>query len=116
MSKKISHLLMAFTATIMLGFTGMGYANPVQETPNALEMTGDLLIARPGLIVTTVAGLGIYVVSLPFSALGGNAGEAGHELVLNPAKAAFVRCLGCSIPGRKSADVVEQTEDTKTSG
>ena len=51
--------------------------------------------ARPLLVVATVIGAGAFVVSLPFTALGGNVGDAGQALVVAPAKAAFVRCLGC---------------------
>jgi hypothetical protein len=41
------------------------------------------------------------VVSLPFTALGGNVGAAGKALVVDPGKAAFVRCLGCTESGYK---------------
>ena len=30
------------------------------------------------------------------SALGGNVAEAGHALVVEPGREAFVRCLGCT--------------------
>jgi hypothetical protein len=36
------------------------------------------------------------VVTLPFSLLGGNPGEAAEVLVMNPGKNTFVRCLGCT--------------------
>lgn len=62
-------------------------------------MAGDLLIARPLLIGATVIGAGLFVVSLPFSALGGNVGAAGKALVVDPGKEAFVRCLGCTSSG-----------------
>lgn len=116
MGNKISHFFMAFTAALFLGLSSASYANPIQETPNALAMTGDALIARPGLLVTTIIGAGIYIVSLPFSLIGGNAAEAGVELVVAPAKATFVRCLGCTISGRRVSDVVEQsnTEESET--
>jgi hypothetical protein len=42
-----------------------------------------------------VIGAGVFVVSLPFTVLGGGVGDAGRALVVDPAKAAFVRCLGC---------------------
>ncbi|MNG31782.1 hypothetical protein D3C84_1176530 [compost metagenome] len=58
-------------------------------------MLGDLLIARPLLLAATVIGAGAFVVSLPFTALGGGVGDAGKALVVDPAKATFVRCLGC---------------------
>jgi hypothetical protein len=64
-------------------------------------MVGDLVIARPLLIAATVVGAGLFVVSLPFTALGGNVGAAGKALVVDPGKAAFVRCLGCTESGYK---------------
>ncbi|MGE8497287.1 MAG: multidrug transporter [Pseudomonas sp.] len=67
--------------------------------PKAFSMLGDLLIARPLLIGATAIGAVAFVVSLPFTALGGNVGEAGHALVVEPGKEAFVRCLGCTSSG-----------------
>ena len=64
------------------------------ETP-AASMALDALLIRPASLVATVVGTVTYVVTLPFSALGGNAGEAGNALVLEPAKYTFVRPLGC---------------------
>ncbi len=69
------------------------------EAPKAYSMVGDLIIARPLLIAATAIGAGVFVVSLPFTALGGNVGEAGKALVVEPGKAAFVRCLGCTTSG-----------------
>lgn len=64
--------------------------------PRAFSMVGDLLIARPLLIGATVIGAAVFVVSLPFTALGGNVGEAADALVGEPGREAFVRCLGCT--------------------
>lgn len=66
------------------------------EAPKAYSMIGDLVIARPLLIAATAIGAGVFVVSLPFTALGGNVKEAGQALVADPAREAFVRCLGCT--------------------
>ena len=66
------------------------------EAPRAFSMIGDLLIARPLLIGATVIGAAAFVVSLPFTALGGNVGEAADALVGEPGREAFVRCLGCT--------------------
>lgn len=71
-------------------------AQTVTERPSGMEMTADAVLVRPLMLVATVLGTAVYVVSLPFSALGGNAGEAGKTLVVTPFKATFVRCLGCS--------------------
>jgi hypothetical protein len=74
---------------------GSGDPRYAIQNPPAYAMIGDLLIARPLLVVATVIGAGVFVVSLPFTALGGGVGDAGQALVVDPAKAAFVRCLGC---------------------
>jgi hypothetical protein len=54
----------------------------------------------------TVVGAATFVVSLPFSALGGNVADAADTLVVGPAKATFVRCLGCSNGRRPKVDSV----------
>ena len=76
-------------------------ADKVEENPSNLRMMADLVIARPAGIVLLGLGSTFYVVTLPFSLLGGNSKEALSQLVVEPAKEAFVRCLGCSTPGRK---------------
>lgn len=74
------------------------------QAPAAWAMMGDLIVARPLLIAATVIGAGAFVVSLPFTALGGNVGEAGKALVVDPGREAFVRCLGCTESGYKRAE------------
>ncbi|KFX70669.1 multidrug transporter [Pseudomonas taeanensis MS-3] len=69
------------------------------NAPKGYAMIGDLIIARPLLIGATALGAVAFVVSLPFSALGGNVKEAAQSLVVEPGKAAFVRCLGCTTSG-----------------
>lgn len=71
------------------------------EAPKGYAMIGDLIIARPLLIGATAIGAAAFVVSLPFTALGGNVGEAAQSLVVEPGKEAFVRCLGCTSSGYK---------------
>jgi len=85
----------------------MVQAAEIKEDPSAGAMVADAIIARPLLLATTVIGTAFYIVTLPFSLLGGNALDAGEALVVEPAKATFVRCLGCSISGRQ----VEFEED-----
>jgi hypothetical protein len=110
MSGKISHIVITALAFCMLAFSSVGYAQAIDEEPSALSMTGDALFARPVLFATTVVGSVVYVVSLPFSLLGGNAAEAGETLVMGPARATFVRCLGCTRVGRKP-EPIQQTAD-----
>jgi hypothetical protein len=66
------------------------------DRPGEMAMIGDAIFARPLLLASTVVGAGLYVVTLPFSLLGGNPGEAAEVLVMNPGKNTFVRCLGCT--------------------
>jgi hypothetical protein len=110
MTGKLTRILTTTLAACLLAFSSVGHANTVEETPSALAMTGDALLVRPALLATTVVGTAVYIVSLPFSLLGGNAAEAGETLVVGPAKATFVRCLGCTKSGRKD-DTVQQAED-----
>jgi len=110
MNRMISRTLAATIAACLLAFSSVGHAQAVDESPSALAMTTDALLLRPALLATTIVGGAVYLVSLPFSALGGNAAEAGQVLVAGPAKATFVRCLGCTRTGRKP-ETVEQTGD-----
>ncbi|WP_323750506.1 hypothetical protein [Marinobacter sp.] len=110
MIRKFSRTLVATVAACLLAFSSMGHARAIDESPSALAMTTDAVFLRPALLATTIVGTAVYLVSLPFSALGGNAGEAGEVLVVGPAKATFVRCLGCTRSGRKQ-EPVSQSND-----
>lgn len=57
-------------------------------------MAADAIVVRPFGIVSVVAGFALFVVSSPFSALGGNAGKAWNAMVVKPAKFTFTRPLG----------------------
>ena len=61
---------------------------------SAASMAGDAVLARPLGLASLVLGFGLFVVSSPFSALGGNIGDAWGTLVTWPAKFTFVRPLG----------------------
>ena len=71
-----------------------------EDEPSAEAMVADVLIARPLGIVATTLGAAAFVVSLPFSAAGGNVAQAADTLVVGPARETFVRCLGCRSAGR----------------
>jgi hypothetical protein len=58
------------------------------------KMVADALVVRPLGIVATVVGFGLFVISVPFSALGRNVGEAWQGMVVYPAKFTFTRPLG----------------------
>lgn len=73
----------------------------ISEDPSAMAMTADALFVRPVMFTVTVVGSVLWVVSLPFSAAGGNVKQAGNTLVVKPAVNTFVRCLGCTQAGYK---------------
>lgn len=87
----------------LLALTPLSFAEKgigaVTEEPSALAMGTDLLVVRPVLLATTVVGSAIWLVSLPFSAAGGNMKQAADTLVIGPGEATFVRCLGCTSSG-----------------
>ena len=60
----------------------------------AEKMFVDAVLVRPLMLAGTAVGSVVYVVSLPFTLLGGNAGEAGKKLVVEPAAYTFARPLG----------------------
>ena len=58
------------------------------------KMIADLVLLRPAGFIGTVLGSAVFVVSLPFSAIGGNSKEALEKLVKEPARYTFSRPLG----------------------
>ena len=66
-----------------------------EKKDNSAEMMAvDLIAARPIGLVATVGGALVFLVSWPFSALGGNSDEAWQTLVVSPATYTFKRPLG----------------------
>jgi hypothetical protein len=61
---------------------------------NALSMMLDFVMLRPLGLAGTAVGTAFFIVTLPFSVLGGNTGEAAQKLVVQPAKYTFARPLG----------------------
>lgn len=94
-----SRSMLAVMMAVLMLIPSVSAAKNADGEPSAGAMVADAVVARPLLLVATVVGTGVYVVTLPFSLLGGNAGEAGKTLVVGPAKNTFVRCLGCRKPG-----------------
>ena len=76
--------ILAFTLALFMATPAL--AAP-EDSPSAFAMTGDLVVARPLGLAMTAIGTAVFVVSLPFSALGGNVGDLGLEALgrLDPA-------------------------------
>ncbi len=102
MTQKNQFSIKAMILVLTLSLCNWAFAesvNQVKEEPSALAMTGDLLVVRPVMLGVTVVGSVLWLVSLPFSAAGGNVKQATDTLVIKPAKNTFVRCLGCTKAG-----------------
>jgi hypothetical protein len=65
-----------------------------RQDPSGGMMIFDFVIIRPIGIVATAVGSIFWVISLPFSLLGGNSVEAGKALMKEPADYTFKRPLG----------------------
>ena len=64
--------------------------------PSYDTMVVDTVAGKPLQLINAVAGTIAYVVSLPFSLIGGNAEQAQQKLVVEPWDA-MARCLGCTV-------------------
>ena len=93
---RIRQTALALLTSFLMVLPVTSYAAPSTDSdPSALRMTGDLVVARPAMLAATLIGATVFVLSLPFSAWGGNAEQAAQTLVVEPAKNTFFRCLGC---------------------
>ena len=86
-------LIIAF-ATVSLATNSFAQAAMEGSEISTEEMVADALFVRPLGILGIIIGAGVFVISLPFSLLGRNVGEAGSKLVVAPAAFTFVRPLG----------------------
>ena len=100
-NRKLLTYIMAFTlalSNIMFSSNVAAYeswANEVvNEEPTGGTMLADAFMVRPLMLAGTIVGAATFIVTLPFSLLGGNVGEAGRTLVVEPAAYTFVRPLG----------------------
>ena len=86
--------LIASLVFIPFGTSALAKTQMSDEENTGSVMTADLVLVRPLGIVATVLGCAVFIVSLPFSALGGNTKQASQKLVQEPAAFTFTRPLG----------------------
>lgn len=98
----IKHKLLTAIASasfILASMQPASAAIEIDETdfgPSYDTMLVDTIVGKPLQLVTAVAGTAAYLVSLPFSLIGGNADQAQQKLFVEPWDA-MGRCLGCSV-------------------
>lgn len=85
--------LLAITQLVFVPTAAAG-AFENDNGPSGGAMLADTFMIRPAMLVGTAIGIVTFVVTLPFSALGGNIDEAADQLVMKPVKYTFVRPLG----------------------
>jgi hypothetical protein len=77
--------------------TGFAF-KPSPAPPSSTVVAVDAIIGRPLGLATTIAGAGVFLVTLPFSLTSESTGEAAWGLVGRPAGWTFVRPLGRGAP------------------
>jgi len=94
-AKKTLALVMVASLLILpFGSAAMAQEYFETEDPGGGEMIFDLCVVRPVGLVATAVGAVAFVLSWPFSALGGNTDVASQKLVKEPAAYTFKRPLG----------------------
>lgn len=92
--KSLVMILVSILLAAPLASTALAEEYFEKEDPSGGMMVADFIFVRPIGIAATAIGSIFYVVSLPFSLLGENPGEAGDALVKEPAAYTFKRPLG----------------------
>ena len=87
-------------AVLLTSLSAQAQSQRMEAQPSGGAMIVDAVIARPLLAAATVGGSAVFLVTLPFTALGGGVDAAAETLIKTPAEAAFRRCLGCTVSKR----------------
>lgn len=90
----LASLLLTVSTIVFLETPGLAKDCAKDNQKDSGVMIADVALARPVGAVATVAGFAFFVISSPFSALGGNSQEAWNSLVVSPADYTFKRPLG----------------------
>lgn len=64
------------------------------DEPDAGDMLADAVVVRPLTFIAGLVGGALWVVSLPFTIPGGNAGEVADKAFTGPMRYTFYRPLG----------------------
>ena len=83
---------LTIVCVLVTGFCSVNTARA--EVDKSLDVVGDLVLVRPGCLITTVVGSAIFVVALPIAAMSGSVKETANTLVVHPAEATFTRPIG----------------------
>jgi len=77
-----------------MGASAMTNSARPPQTVGADTMVADIVAVRPLQLASLIMGTAVFVVSLPFSALGNNVDQAYEMMMKEPAQLLFKRPLG----------------------
>ena len=86
--------VVAVSMIIFISSPALAQSPAWESDRTSYRMIGDFFVIRPLGIIGTAFGSVMFVLTLPFSAVGGNVDEAAQKLVVEPAKFTFTRPLG----------------------
>lgn len=86
-------IVFGFSLATISGYVG-AYERQVEHPPSASLMVLDAFVFRPTTLALTAVGGAAFVLTLPFSATGGNIEQAKERLVIEPWRFTFDRPLG----------------------
>ncbi len=92
MSKLILALALAFCFAQPAQASWLG----TQPGEDFVIVAGDALLTRPFTLAMTIVGASVYLVTLPLTFYAKDP-TTYEVLVKAPARATFVRCLGCNV-------------------
>ena len=92
---KLLTVLMVVASLVFIPVSS-AFSAVMEKTENISSeaMVADLVVARPLGFASYLMGCAFYLVSLPFSVLGGNVEDTAEKFVLDTAEFTFKRPLG----------------------
>ncbi len=97
MNSIVKHVMIFFvivSLTLVPVAVALAQGQTEDESASPGKMTFDLILVRPFGILATLLGSAAFIVSLPFSAMGGDIEPAYEKMVVAPAAYTFSRPLG----------------------
>lgn len=93
---KYTMIFCVISTLIIIPFGNVALAQDQFQTNDMSveKMVVDFILIRPLGIAATAVGTAMFIVSLPFSALGGNSKKVCRKMIVEPSKFAFKRELG----------------------
>jgi hypothetical protein len=84
--------LLTVVCVIVIGLCSVNVGHASVDNP--ADVASDMFVIRPVYFVGTVLGSAVFVVALPWAAIGGSVKQNADALVVYPAKMTFIRPVG----------------------